>query len=552
MTWSYQHLLNAALQAALTLILSYAVGRQIQHQTAIVMKGLSVFLNSICIPAISFWAIGIKLDLTYEGHWKFLGAFLIQTALFVIVITVWVLVPPFGARRRERQSYGRVQIWTEKFSAELVTSSAILGPLALEGALGKEFVPLAFLTTFNNIALQLPILQIMLEKSAQSNDEMQEKHLLQNSSEQGQTDTSTPSSSKEYEINKDNQKLQFSQPISKESYNIQKWDSAKSCETQEEERALQQSIENRDLQTPRRRTSNNFQKRDFSNSGNTTSEPTKKNSQELQRTYKITDVQNEPLRRSFDMGYSQHQHNVNEGSKTPFRGSLEMTRFSAANQLEQVQNEIVEVEIHVDQEPDTFKVDHRTIALNKKESDRQVYQLFIELGRILFYNPIMWAIAVGIVVSVTGLREFLDPQSAKTVVELSWLESALGALGSCLTPIALVVTGLWIANNHIFKSCHVWTVAFDLIFKFLVIPLSMIPIAVLLGLRGEEAKASIILSAMPMALVVVPLAQQYNVAVNDLTVNLVLGLVLMFPCIIALMEFVNYFDWFNDNILGQE
>ena len=111
-------------------------------------------------------------------------------------------------------------------------------------------------------------------------------------------------------------------------------------------------------------------------------------------------------------------------------------------------------------------------------------------------NPMFIAMFVGMII---GLLDIKMP---------SFIDSAVTTLGDCMSPIAMLLTGITIAKIDLrktFKNISVYTVS---VIRLLIIPLASVGILALLSLSYELALCTVCSLAMPLGLntIVVPSA----------------------------------------------
>eukprot|EP01024_Parvocaulis_polyphysoides_P008446 TRINITY_DN1250_c0_g1_i2.p1 TRINITY_DN1250_c0_g1~~TRINITY_DN1250_c0_g1_i2.p1 ORF type:complete len:335 (+),score=23.28 TRINITY_DN1250_c0_g1_i2:141-1007(+) len=284
--------------------------------------------------------------MTNKEHWKFATVFIIQTLIFTVVITLWVFAP--------RRGKVEVEVWTQKFGAELLTSSGILGPLALEGALGKEFMPLAFLTVINTMAVQLPLLQIMLEQ--QFNDEELSPIILRTTHQKSQK-------------------------------SLEMWNTKKNTENKEKiqngRRSLEQfdsTIKDKNQQTRLRKS--------------------------LDQKYLSFHVANQKIDENVQEifvsceNYIQQQNQKSRERKWLWWEHLNLDSENNQNEKESL----------VDTNNLKDYVEQKFVLSTKNQSSTHKIQKICSFAKKIFtrlvQNLLIWSIIVGILISVTGLREF--------------------------------------------------------------------------------------------------------------------------------------------------
>ena len=115
----------------------------------------------------------------------------------------------------------------------------------------------------------------------------------------------------------------------------------------------------------------------------------------------------------------------------------------------------------------------------------------------LVRNPSIWAVAAGMAVNFMGWTLW-EP-----------LEKAVSALGSCNTPLAMVLIGTVVASlrREMVTDQSVW--------RFCLLRLALIPAAVILalwilGVRGTAAGVTATMSALPAGAMTVIFSKSYG------------------------------------------
>jgi Membrane transport protein len=75
--------------------------------------------------------------------------------------------------------------------------------------------------------------------------------------------------------------------------------------------------------------------------------------------------------------------------------------------------------------------------------------------------------------------------------------------------------------------------------KLLLLPLLLIPILLMLGIDGVQARAGVMIASLPVALAAFSLSKQYEYGIDEMTSVISLGTLLMLP--VAL-----FWDWMLD------
>lgn len=162
--------------------------------------------------------------------------------------------------------------------------------------------------------------------------------------------------------------------------------------------------------------------------------------------------------------------------------------------------------------------------------------LWIEIFKRLYTNPILIALFVGFVLSLSTAGKYLRCPSDTCIAGLQWIGDTLGWLGDCVSPLSLLAMGSWMRGQHYLSSSEripILKLCFFMICKLIVIPLLMVGLAKLMRLNDEAGRAAILIASLPISMASFSLGHQYNVGEKDLSANVTAGTVLMLPTIIV-------------------
>lgn len=129
-----------------------------------------------------------------------------------------------------------------------------------------------------------------------------------------------------------------------------------------------------------------------------------------------------------------------------------------------------------------------------------------------FFNPMMFAVLLGIIIGLTGLGAYM-PKPVTSVVD---------SLSACMTPVAMILTGITVGNLHFGEIIKQWRLYAVTAFRLLVYPLFFLGVIALLNLLPTSAffnvtvfKCILTVAAMPMGLtaIFVPAAYGKDVSV---------------------------------------
>lgn len=164
--------------------------------------------------------------------------------------------------------------------------------------------------------------------------------------------------------------------------------------------------------------------------------------------------------------------------------------------------------------------------------------LWFEVFKRLYTNPILIALFVGFVLSLSTAGKYLRCPSDQCIAGLQWVGDTLGWLGDCVSPLSLLAMGSWMRGQHYFSSSEserisILKLCFFMVFKLIAIPLLMVGLAKLMRLNDEAGRAAILIASLPISMASFSLGHQYNVGEKDLSANVTAGTVLMLPTIIV-------------------
>ena len=80
----------------------------------------------------------------------------------------------------------------------------------------------------------------------------------------------------------------------------------------------------------------------------------------------------------------------------------------------------------------------------------------------------LWSIILSIIISVSGLRKFLDPASQSYVEALGWIPNTLHLISNITVPLALFSNGVWMYGKRL--ATRPGRVASILLLKFILLP----------------------------------------------------------------------------------
>lgn len=172
------------------------------------------------------------------------------------------------------------------------------------------------------------------------------------------------------------------------------------------------------------------------------------------------------------------------------------------------------------------------------------------LGHRLLHNHVLWAIALGLVLSLSTVGwKYLDPTSKQYIAELGFFAAWLELLGRTAEPLALFATGTFFAAqlSNTWRSdagatithnrSSLWGRMLRLIAymtaKLVLMPLLAIGCAMVVDLDGVYGRAMVLLAVLPISPAAFALCSEYQVRADDVGWNVAAGTLLMLPASIA-------------------
>jgi len=172
------------------------------------------------------------------------------------------------------------------------------------------------------------------------------------------------------------------------------------------------------------------------------------------------------------------------------------------------------------------------------------------IGKLLIKNPILWAILIGIILSVTTLGpRYLNPGNPPLQPNCDYAPGAgfifliLSSLATCVQPIALFATGIFLSHKSPIR-CG-WHVAIGyMVVKLILVPSLMVGCAAAVGLEAGPARAAVLLASLPISAAAFTLCDRYNTWLDHAVANIFWGTVLVLPTTLAWMAFMDAVDLF--------
>mmetsp|Transcript_35810 Transcript_35810/g.89843 ORF Transcript_35810/g.89843 Transcript_35810/m.89843 type:complete len:446 (+) Transcript_35810:75-1412(+) len=163
------------------------------------------------------------------------------------------------------------------------------------------------------------------------------------------------------------------------------------------------------------------------------------------------------------------------------------------------------------------------------------YILLLILLRVL-QNPPLIGILLGLLYS--AIITTAIGVSAKDFPEV--IDYFCTWLGNSVIPLAAFCVGSFMNGPFLRNVLRKWwIVLIYLVAKLLLLPLLAIPIFLMLGIDGVDARAGVMIASLPVALAAFSLSKQYDRGVEEMTSVISLGTLLMLPTAL-------FWDWMMD------
>lgn len=175
--------------------------------------------------------------------------------------------------------------------------------------------------------------------------------------------------------------------------------------------------------------------------------------------------------------------------------------------------------------------------------------------RQISHNAILWAILIGIILSVTRLGpKYLYPGIPPAQPNCDYAPGAgfiyllFSTLAACTEPVALFATGMFLMfKNPV--SCG-WLRAIGyMVVKLIIVPALMVGCAFAVGLEGVYARAAVLLASLPTSAAAFALSDKYKICTAEAVANIFWGNLLVLPTTLAWMAFMDGVDLFPVNKL---
>ncbi|GLC36619.1 hypothetical protein PLESTB_000252500 [Pleodorina starrii] len=162
----------------------------------------------------------------------------------------------------------------------------------------------------------------------------------------------------------------------------------------------------------------------------------------------------------------------------------------------------------------------------------QLWHIVSTLAR----NPMIWTMFIAMLVSVSGLRVFLDPASPRYRPEVGWVAGSLSWINGLVVPMSIFSNGAWMYGKPVLPKGEVTKMVVLLLIKVGVLPLLMAGCALLLRLDGMHVAAMTVLTLSPAAAASFVLAVQYGRGVELVSLTNIIGNVFLTPLLIMWLK----------------
>lgn len=165
-------------------------------------------------------------------------------------------------------------------------------------------------------------------------------------------------------------------------------------------------------------------------------------------------------------------------------------------------------------------------------------------------NPILWAIVIGIILSVSSLGpKYLATGSPNSpncsyAVGAGFIQLTLSYFARCTEPIALLAVGIFLVGKNPI-ACGIMQSIIYMIIKLILVPGLMVGCAFAVGLKGAEGRAAVLLASLPVSPTAYTVADKYGVGLDIAESNIFFGNLLVLPTTIAWNAFMDSISLFT-------
>lgn len=173
-------------------------------------------------------------------------------------------------------------------------------------------------------------------------------------------------------------------------------------------------------------------------------------------------------------------------------------------------------------------------------SKTQLKYICVKLVR----NPILWAILIGIILSVSSLGpKYLAPgvpqnPNCSYAVGAGFIQLSLTYFARCTQPMALLAVGMFLVGKNPLACGIIQSILF-MIIKLILVPGLMVGCAFAVGLSGAEGRAAVLLASLPVSPTAYTVSEKYNIGRDVAESNVFFGNLLVLPTTIAWNAFMD-------------
>lgn len=160
-------------------------------------------------------------------------------------------------------------------------------------------------------------------------------------------------------------------------------------------------------------------------------------------------------------------------------------------------------------------------------------QFWIDIARRLAHNPVLIALILGFIISLSTAGKYLRCPSSTCIPGLEWIGATLGWLGDCVSPLSLFAMGAWMHSVKNLVKLPKLKICLFMLSKLIVIPLIMVGLSNLMEFDNEAGRAAVLIASLPISMASFSLAHQYKIGEIDLATNVTVGTILMLPAVIV-------------------
>lgn len=167
-------------------------------------------------------------------------------------------------------------------------------------------------------------------------------------------------------------------------------------------------------------------------------------------------------------------------------------------------------------------------------------QIWVKILIKVMWNPVLWAIAVGFIFSLstfgpTYLKPLAGPGKPNPdfYEPLAWLYWTCEWFGACVSPVSLFAMGVWMQSQG--KNLFQLTITESIIYmylKLIIVPLLALGLAKGMNLGDEPGRAAVLIAALPITQASFSLGSKYKIGERMLAGNVALGTILLLPTIL--------------------